>query len=74
MGSDPVRDVASDIQVPVLHGGKVAMRVHSRADPLLNGFAYRPILPVHQIPEIHRIRRVEAGLVDLMGFEQDNDR
>src|ERR1700676_74510 len=69
--TDPVCDVAPDVEIPILHGRKVSVLVDACADALLHRLAYRPILPVHQIPEIHRIRRVEAGFFHLMAFKQE---
>src|SRR5258706_14527443 len=48
--TDPVCDVAPDVEIPVLNGRKVPVPVDACADALLHGPAHRPAPAVHQIP------------------------
>src|SRR5260370_25608029 len=70
-GSDALGHVAPDVQVPVFHRRIVSLGVAARPNPNLHTLAYRPILPVHQIPEFHGIRRIKAGLRHFMALEQE---
>src|ERR1700734_647116 len=69
-GADSFGHIAPDIQVPVFHGRIVAVVVDARPDSVLYALADRPVLAVDQLPEIHRIRRIEGGLRDFVGLEQ----
>src|SRR5271170_1258564 len=68
--ADPFEHVTADVEIEVLHGRIVAALVHARADALLHRFANRPVLAVHEIPELSGVARIEAGPGELVRLEQ----
>src|SRR5271170_5580545 len=68
--ADPLEHVAADVEIEVLHGRIVATLVHARADALLHRLANRPVLAVHEIPELSGVARIEAALGELVRLEQ----
>src|ERR1700722_9395511 len=68
--ADSIGHITPDVQIPVLHRRVVSLGVDARADPILYTSTYRPVLAVDQVPEIHRIRRIEARLPYFMALEQ----
>ena len=46
-------------RLAALHRRVVAGPEHPRRHPPLHRLADRPVLPVHQVPEVHRVRRIE---------------
>src|SRR5437867_2301935 len=51
---EPLAYVPADVERQVLHRRVVAEPEHSRGHPLLHALADPPVLPVHQVPELHR--------------------
>src|SRR4051812_9521679 len=67
----PLSDVAPDVEAPAFHrrgepGGEPA-----RAHASLHRLADRPVLAVHQIPDLHRVARVEVRPRHLVGVEEE---
>ena len=54
---EPLGHVAANIEAEILHRRVIAMVMHAAAHALLHRLADRPVLAVHHVPEIHRIRR-----------------
>ena len=71
MQREPLGDVAPDIEAEILHRRVIAVLVNATAHALLHGFADRPILAIHYVPEIHRIRRIEFGLGKLVRLKEE---
>src|SRR5258706_11520176 len=69
--ADALGDIAANVEVGVLQGRKYAGFVHARRHARLHGLANGPILPVHQIPELHHFGRIKALLRHLKGLEQE---
>src|SRR5215211_6609998 len=63
-------DVAADVEAGLLHGGEPAAGVGARGHAPLDALAHGPVLAVDQVPEVGRVRRVEARPGLLVGVEQ----
>ena len=62
---------AADVEARVLHRGEQALRELPGGHAPLHALADRPVLAVDDVPELDRVGRVEAGLGDLVGVEQE---
>src|SRR5665213_73851 len=66
----PLADIAPNVEAEALHRGVEAGLEDAAAHPALHALADRPVLPVHEIPEVDGIGWIEAGLRDLVRMEE----
>src|SRR5207247_2237695 len=68
---EPLPHVPADVERQVLHRRVVAEPEHARGHALLHALADPPVLAVHQVPELHRVRGIEPGPGHLVRVEQE---
>ena len=71
--AEALPDVAADVEAHVLHRRVPAEPEAPRRHAALHALADRPVLAVDEVPEVDGVRRVERGLRDLVGVEQEVD-
>ena len=64
-------DVPTNIQTRALHRRVVARLKDARPHATLDRLADRPVLPIYEVPELHRVRRVEIRLGHLIGMKEE---
>ena len=67
----PLPDIPPDVEAPALHRRVIAGLEDPRRHPALDRLADHPVLPVHQVPELHRVGRVEVRPGHLVRMEQE---
>ena len=62
--------VVANIQARVFHRRVVSKLVNAGADSALHPLADGPVLAIHQVPELHGVRRVKRGLGDFLRMKK----
>src|SRR5215207_1399456 len=67
----PLVNITTNVEIPVFHSGEHARLVYAGRNALLHDLADAPVLSVNQVPEVHRVGRIESRFLDLVRLEEE---